>query len=220
MNRKTWVLLPIAALYISFLYLDFFGAGKYGAMSDMLKYASVLLCFSNALMTGNASYEKRDAALLKAAMLVTICADYFLLFTSFNTVGISLFCVVQLIYIYRHSRFAESKAIIYLGLGSLFMAAASFMVVRSGISGKPMLLSACLYAFLTACSLHTAYLAGKSKRYPAKNAVLINAGLWLLMLCDMNIFFSFAFSSNSISQPLEWLFYLPSQLMLSFSARK
>jgi len=220
MNKKNLILMPIAALYFLFLYLDLTGPGTYSTLSCALKYAAVILCLANALMTGRESLEKKDAAFLKAAMFVTVSADYFLLFTDLYTAGIILFCAVQLIYIARHSRYAESNARIYLGAGSAFMAAACLTVVSSGTSGKIMVLSGCLYAFLTVCSLHTAYRAYKSNRYPAKTAALINAGLWLLMLCDINIFFSFAVTSNSISPYLEWLFYLPSQLMLSFSARK
>lgn len=220
MNKKNLILLPIAALYFLFLYLDLSGQGKYSALSGALKYASVLLCLANALMTGKESLEKKDAAFLKAAMFVTVSADYFLLFTDLYIAGILLFCAVQAIYIARHSRYSKSSIKNCVVIGFELMAASLVAVGVSGIREKTLVLTGCLYAFLTVCSLHTAFNVIKSKRYAARNATLINAGLWLLMLCDINIFLSFAVPSNSISPYLEWLFYLPSQLMLSFSARK
>jgi hypothetical protein len=221
LDKKRMLLLPAAALYAAFISLDLAGQGRYSFLSGALKYASVLLCFANALMFGKENLEKKDAALLKAAMFVTVCADYFLLFTDLYPAGILLFCTVQLIYIARHSRYSKpiaKKA--YLAAFFPFIAAAYLASAGSGISAKALVLAGFLYALLTVCSLHTAFLAYKAKRYPLKNAVLINAGLWLLMLCDINIFLSFAVPSNFLSQYLEWLFYLPSQLLLSFSARK
>jgi len=220
MNRKHLILLPIAALYFSFLFIDLSGSVRFYPLSNALKYASVFLCFTNALLTGNNCFEKKDAAFLKAAMFVTAAADIFLLFTDYFIAGILLFCIVQVIYVARHNRYSKSNTKIYLVIGAEVMAAAFVAVGISGISEKTLVLSGCLYALLSAFSLNAAFRACKSERFPAKNVFLINAGLWLLLLCDVNIFLSAAFPADYLSQRLEWLFYLPSQVLLSYSARK
>ena len=77
MNRKNLILLPILICYFSFLFLDLYGSVRMSMYSNILKYVSVLFCLANALLTGKDAFEKKDAALLKAAMLLTIAADLF-----------------------------------------------------------------------------------------------------------------------------------------------
>ncbi|HSN59222.1 MAG TPA: lysoplasmalogenase family protein, partial [Clostridiaceae bacterium] len=204
-----------------FLFLDLSGSDRWIIYSNILKYVSVLLCLANALMTGKDAIEKKDAALLQAAMLVTIAADLFLLFTDYYFLGISIFCLVQIIYIARHSRYSKvhAKKICIAG-GSALMAVSFFAVVITGINQKAMVLAGCLYAFLTVCSLHTAFCTVKSDIYPKKAAAQINTGLWLLLLCDISIFLKIVIPFIPFSGFLIWFFYLPSQVLLSLSARK
>jgi len=210
MNRKNMMLLPILICYILFLRLD----------SGLIKYTSILLCFANALLTGRESFEKKDTALLKAAMFVTVIADSFLLFTDYYFLGVCLFCMVQMIYIIRHSRYSKVNLNIYNLSCAVFMIVAAIVVVISGISGKAIAIAGCLYAFLTLCSLYTAFGAAKLKRYPKKTIALINSGLWLLLLCDINVALNNTIFANHITGLLIWLFYIPSQFLLSMSARK
>jgi len=210
MNKKNLFLLPILICYILLLWLD----------SGLLKYASVLLCFVNAMLTGKEYFEKKDAALLQAAMLFTVIADSFLLFTGYYFLGICLFCIVQVIYIIRHSRYSKSHRKIFCLSGAAFMSSALIGVLISGTGEKAIVIAGCLYAFLTLCSIFTAYAAVQQKLYPKKTIVLINTGLWLLMLCDINVAFYNTIAPNHIIGLNIWFFYLPSQLLLSMSARK
>jgi len=220
MNRKNLILFPILICYFTFLFLDLSGLDRWIIYSNILKYVSVLLCLANALMTGKDAIEKKDAALLQAAMLVTITADFFLLFTGYYFLGISIFCLVQIIYIARHSRYSKVHAKIYIAGGSAFMAVSFIAVIITGINQQAMVLAGCLYAFLTVCSLHTAFCTVKSNLYPEKAAAHINTGLWLLLLCDISIFLKFVVPFIPFSGFLIWFFYLPSQVLLSLSARK
>lgn len=210
MNKKNLILFPILICYILFLCLD----------SDLLKYASVLLCFVNALLTGNESFEKKDTALLQAAMFVTVIADSFLLFTNYYLLGVCLFCIVQLIYIIRHSRYSKFHTNIFTLSGAVFMSVAVIEVMRSGFVEKAIVIAGCLYAFLTLFSVYTAFRAAQQKRYPKKTIALINVGLWLLLLCDINVALFNTIAPNHITGLIIWFFYLPSQLLLSMSARK
>jgi hypothetical protein len=220
MNRKNLILLPILICYFSFLFLDLFGSGRFSTCSDILKYVSVLLCLANALMTGKDAFEKKDAAFLQAAMLVTIAADLFLLFTGYYFLGISIFCLVQIIYIARHSRYSKVHTKIYIAGGSAFMAVSFFAVAISGINQRAIVLAGCLYAFLTVCSLHTAFCTVKSNLYPKKAVAQINAGLWLLLLCDISLFLKIVIPFVPFLGFFAWFFYMPSQVLLSLSARK
>jgi hypothetical protein len=188
--------------------------------SVMLKYASVLLCFANALLTGKESFEKKDTALLQAAMFVAVIADSFLLFTDCYFLGVCLFCLMQMIYIIRHSRYSKFYPKIFKLYGAVLIPVAVIAFVSSGIGEKTIAIAGCLYAFLTLCSLHTAFATAKLKRYPPKTIALINAGLWLLMFCDLNVALYNTIASNHITGLLMWFFYLPSQLLLSMSARR
>ena len=96
--------------------------GSLSIYSNILKYVSVLLCLANALMTGNDAFEKKDAALLQAAMLLTIAADFYLLFTDHYALGVLIFCLVQVVYITRHSRYSKVHTKTYIAAGSAFMA--------------------------------------------------------------------------------------------------
>lgn len=220
MHRKNLILVPILICYSSFLFLDLFGSGGLSIYSNILKYVSVLLCFANALMTGNDAFEKKDAALLQAAMLVTIAADLFLLFTDHYFLGILIFCLVHVIYITRHSRYSKVHTKIYIAWGSAFMALSVFAVMISGIDQMAIVLAGCLYAFLIVCSLHTAFCLVKSNLYPKKAVAQINSGLWLLLLCDISIFLKIVIPFIPVLGYFAWFFYLPSQVLLSFSARK
>ncbi|MBP1745172.1 MAG: putative rane protein [Firmicutes bacterium] len=220
MNRKSLILTFIVICYLSFICLDLFGSGSFNSYSNILKYVSVLLCFANALLSGKDCLEKRDALLLQAAMFVTIAADPFLLFLEQYFLGILLFCVVQSIYIIRHSRYSKFHTKMYAISGAAFMSFAFVVVTVSGIDEKAIALAGCLYAFLTFCSLHTAFSTAKAGLYPRNNVVLINTGLWLLMLCDLNIFLNITVPFDHFPGFLAWVFYLPSQLILSESSRR
>ena len=210
LKKKNLFLFPILICFILFLWLD----------SDLLKYASVLLCFVNALLTGKESFEKKDTALLQAAMFVTVIADSFLLFTNYYFLGVCLFCMVQLIYIVRHSRYSKVHTNIFNLSCAVFMSAAVVWIMSSGLVEKAIAIAGCFYAFLTLFSVYTAFRAAQQKRYPKKMIALINVGLWLLMLCDINVALYNTISHYHITGLIIWLFYLPSQLLLSMSARK
>jgi hypothetical protein len=153
-------------------------------------------------------------------MFVTVIADSFLLFTDYYFLGVCLFCLMQMIYIIRHSRYSKFYPKIFKLYGAVLIPVAVIAFVSSGIGEKTIAIAGCLYAFLTLCSLHTAFATAKLKRYPPKTIALINAGLWLLMFCDLNVALYNTIASNHITGLLMWFFYLPSQLLLSMSARR
>ena len=86
------IFLPLVCLlYACFLVLDLTAL----ADSTWIKYVSILLCFSAALL----NHSCQDGRLVVLALLFTAAADWFLLVQNRNYLfGVSLFCIVQFIY--------------------------------------------------------------------------------------------------------------------------
>ena len=89
------IFLPLVCLlYACFLVLDLTAL----ADSTWIKYVSILLCFSTALL----NHSSQDGRLVVLALLFTAAADWFLLVQNRNYLfGVSLFCIVQFIYSIR-----------------------------------------------------------------------------------------------------------------------
>ena len=89
------IFLPLVCLlYACFLVLDLTAL----ADSTWIKYVSILLCFSAALL----NHSCQDGRLVVLALLFTAAADWFLLVQNRNYLfGVSLFCIVQFIYSIR-----------------------------------------------------------------------------------------------------------------------
>lgn len=185
-----------AALYLGFLALDLLRPGSGWAL--LLKYGAVALCFLAAL--DRAGTE--DGRLVCAALAFTLAADWFLLILdSFYLAGVACFCVVQAIYLLRLHRW---------GAGLLWP-------LRVGLTAVTL----CYFAEL-ACNTVSALRLGRRGR-------CFGLGLLLFVGCDLCVglhnlaaflpvvdtgpLFSFA-------QVGMWLFYLPSQVLITLSVRK
>jgi len=212
------VILPC---YLVFLYMDLGGSNLNHVNSASIKYLSVFLCFINVLLIGKKGHDKTDTVLLQFAMLLTICADFLLLFTNNFVQGIALFCLIQTTYIVRHSRFSRFNFKAYAVTGFIFIALSSALGVLSVISGNMIFCLGTLYAFLSVCSIVTAFSLLKYRLYPDKTCIYIICGLCLLFLCDINVALCNVYlNGGGMTGFLMWFFYLPSQLLLSMSGMK
>jgi len=207
--------------YITFLYLDFSGSNLNHVYSASIKYFSVIMCFFNTIFITKKGHDKTDTVLLQCAMLLTISADFLLLFTDHFVTGIALFCLIQTTYIIRHSRFTRLNFKAYTVTGFIFIALSSALGVLPVISVNLIYSLGTLYAFLSVCSLITAFSLLKYRIYPDETSIFIICGLCLLFLCDINVaLYNIDILCNSIIGFLMWFFYLPSQLLLSLSGLK
>ena len=93
----------IMFIYVLFLFIDISKGHVGNKYSIYLKFSSIILCFIISLLIGSNGFNNRDVFLLQLARLFTLVADYFLLLSSNYILGVLSFCVVQLIYIERHS---------------------------------------------------------------------------------------------------------------------
>ena len=203
MGRRYLVFLCAqAGLYSAFLTLDLLQVGS--GWSTALKYGSILLCF---LLSCGGSQDP-DRRLVRAALGVTLLADLFLLVLGrWYLAGVGAFCVVQALY-FVLLRLALS--------GAVLLVAGRFSALEPLTA-----LSVFYFTQLAANALESLFLG---RRYAA-----FSAGLVLFVCCDLCVGLQnlsaflpvsghgglFAFARVGM-----WLFYLPSQVLITLSAGK
>lgn len=195
-----------AVLYVSFMLLDIMGAGD----SRWLKYASIALCLAFSVFLSARGGKK----LVTAALGFTLAADTFLLLLdSSYAVGVALFCVVQALYFVRIYRANGRRAAIPARLALLLAAVA--IVCISGLM-SPLNLLVCFY--------FTSFLCNAAQSMSIKNT-LFSLGLILFLCCDIcvgvhNMPGLLPASLQSFADIGMWMFYLPSQVMITLSGSK
>ena len=204
------------ALYLGFLCLDLACPGH--PASVMLKYLAILLCFLTALTFPH----DRAGTLVCAALGFTLGADLFLLVLDrWYLAGVALFCVVQTLYFLR----------ICLGLSRRLPAA----ILARGIFSALVLAAGILLGQLTALTALALFYflqllcnTLESFRLP-RHGLPFSLGLLLFVGCDLCV----GLQNLSLLSPAAlsgwpaaftrvgmWLFYLPSQVLITLSVRK
>ena len=227
------VITIILALYILFLYMDLYNVKGF-ITTDYIKYLCIILCFLLSLIfTKNSIADKdnnKDIVLLQLGMFITVFADLCLVIFNFYILGIVFFSMVQIIYAMRYSG-KKSKItlinflIIFLCILLLYIVANVFIVKINVLLPFSLFYSICLLT-----SVIKAIEAFKDNLYPSPIKYKVVLGMILFLLCDICV----ALSNIATHLPLEaldlknleqisryliWVFYLPSQLMLSLSGR-
>lgn len=185
-------------------------------MGPIIKYIVIINCFLITAFCKN-PLNKLDLQFLRLAMFFTVLADLFLVVMGVNTVGVALFCIVQFIYIARYdirhfNHMVKALFIILIILTSLYVFSYHF-IYRFDI----IILIALFYSVCICLSLFKSIKAMEMKIYPQINAGLVVWGMVLFLLCDINVALSYLGIIEGLSQSLIWLFYIPSQIALSFS---
>lgn len=214
-------------LFIAFLYADIFLISNGNEVSIYIKYSTIILCFIITLLIGKDGFNSRDTLLVQLARILTVIADYFLLIKDDFKLGILCFCAVQIIYIIRHSLMEKQvyKNAVFLFIASLFAIVSSKIIKISNFDGE-LLFIGCIYAAFLLTSVYCGVRALKSSNYPKNSALLICIGLILFLFCDLNVaLFNIVQyigydKYTLLTVFLIWLFYFPSQLMLSLSGFK
>ena len=173
------------------------------------KFAFIVVCFAIALFSYPFCCDKKNWIWLVFAMAFTVGADYFLVIENWHLSGVLVFCGAHICYISRVLKPSHKLNIFRV----LVIIAAIWLFRRESLT-----VLAGLYAtlFITNIVLHA--------KFCKINKPLVLMGLVLFLLCDINvalfnlprhfdISFTFAWAF-----PLIWIFYLPSQLLLSVSA--
>jgi len=240
-NRKLYSFISVVIvgiiliLYILFLFMDLCEV-KIFIDSKYIKYLCILLCFLLSIIStkgslrqaGTDMIDNRDIILLQLAMFITVIADLCLVIFDFYILGVALFSLVQITYCVRYT--TKKLKVILLNFIIIFLCIGSSYIIASlFIEGINVLLPVSLFYFI--CLLNSvikAIEAWENNLYPSPNKYMIVLGMVLFLLCDLCVALSAIttvfpltgyFMSNfaQITLFLIWVFYLPSQLLLSLS---
>ncbi len=186
----------IGLIYFSFIILDFSFKG-YGNISSLLKFSSIVLIFLAQLF-----YGKAGMTLWKMAAACTILTDYLLLFTNYYELGVLFFIVVHLMRYIERNRINNKKFPYYaliLAIGVYFIT----IIFESKLIALS--LTYALFLFLNTI-----------EAFNSKDKKLILAYI-LFCACDLSVGIANIESSviSSVFRDLIWVFYLPSQILLS-----
>lgn len=214
-------------VFLIFLYSDIHLINRDNQISVNLKFITILLCFIITLLIGKDCYNKRDRFLIQLARFFTVIADYFLLIKEDFKLGVICFCVVQITYIIRHS-LMEKKA--YKNLFFLFffllISILTLAVININNFDRKLLALGLIYAVFLLTSVYCGVSTLKRGRFPKEGALLISIGIILFLFCDINVGLFNIVSYIGLAKYekltgfLIWIFYFPSQLLLSLSGFK
>ena len=183
-----------------------------------VKFVYIAVCLIIALGSYFACWSRRDWVWLVLALGFTLAADYFLILRDLHLIGVAVFCFVHLAYICRAWGQGHSCGARHLGV---FFAPVGLFLVVAGVAliwVYPVFVVTALYALLFIYNIYV------SARHVQHNRRLILVGLLLFAACDVCVLlFNLPRYFNAPAwlrdiNPLIWVFYLPSQLLLAVSA--
>ncbi len=160
------------------------------------------------------NFGSKDIFLLRVGLFLTIVADFFMVYLDKNAIGIFFFCMVQITYAIRYDRkgaLITAKALTCM-IGTVLIVATIFRPDGLYILGA-------VYSVCLGTSVYKALALWRKGYYPARNKWLINVGMILFLLCDINVALSYTLG-NRIFFALIWIFYLPSQILLVTSGSR
>ncbi|MDO4378599.1 MAG: hypothetical protein Q4C64_05550 [Erysipelotrichia bacterium] len=200
MLKKIYLLVQ-SFIYILFIYMDFTYQN-----SSAIKYCGIIINFIFSLYL---YFRKENYSILFViALFLTTVADYFLLVKdSCYSIGVACFCIVQLLYAYKISRFSTFPIrMIVIVLLIFFLPL--FQQERSILNILAIISFVNLTVNVIACMLNK------------QNKLFI--AFILFWLCDLSV------GIYNLQIPLVdkfcaysmWIFYFPSQILLTLSGEE
>ena len=215
---SVFILLEIA-LYLSFLFIDK-GIFVTRIESSTLKYASISLCLAFSLYC-LIRKRKKVNCFIPIALVFTLISDYFLLFNTNQNLyvyGLITFIITQLIYFAFILYLRKSKLELLINLLVRFLLTIAALVVAFYLNYSDVLtiLALVYFAELLSNFLYSTFLIKLHKEY-----LIFLLGLFLFIGCDINVGLNnvhlFEGIDYSLVNFLMWVFYLPSQVLLSLT---
>ena len=215
---SVFILLEIA-LYLSFLFIDK-GIFVTRIGSSTLKYASISLCLAFSLYC-LIRKRKMVNCFIPIALVFTLISDYFLLFNTNQNLyvyGLITFIITQLIYFafILYLRKSKLELLINLLVRSLLTIAALGVAFYLNYSDVLTILALVYFVELLSNFLYSTFLIKLDKEY-----LIFSLGLLLFIGCDINVGLNnvhlFEGIDYSLVNFLMWVFYLPSQVLLSLT---
>ena len=215
---SVFILLEIA-LYLSFLFIDK-GIFVTRIESSALKYAGISLCLAFSLYC-LIRKRKMINCFIPIALVFTLISDYFLLFNTNQNLyvyGLITFIITQLIYFafILYLRKSKLELLINLLVRSLLTIAALVVAFYLNYSDVLTILALVYFVELLSNFLYSTFLIKLDKEY-----LIFSLGLLLFIGCDINVGLNnvhlFEGIDYSLVNFLMWVFYLPSQVLLSLT---
>jgi hypothetical protein len=198
-------------------------------------YARTVLCALMVALIGRAAIDRRDIVLLRAAFVVTLIADYFLILRDATIPGTVLFLGVHGILVYRHARGlrasweppARARTIrlsLLTGLVVYGASAGFFVGFHDVLSRTHMLALDGVYLFVLATSLWMAWGTLIRRAFPSRNAWFIVIGMTCFYCCDLTVGIGAALLGKpdtswygQVLNNLVGFFYSPALVLLAYS---
>lgn len=177
-------------------------------MHEHIYFGIVVCCFLISLINTKPAMGKKDYFLLIAALFFTVISDLCIVEIERYELGVTTFCVVQLIYFVRHTQ--KSKYLMYCPL-VFIPATLAFLFWQQSY----LIFISVVYAQCLLLSVVSAIIVFIKKRFIFPNSYFILFGIILFLLCDINVAL---FNLNITDGRIIWFFYAPSQVLLAFSA--
>ena len=174
------------SIYSSFVALDLYSGEWRTNYSLGIKFVSIIICWLLSIVAGSAQHDRRDALLLRLALLLSVVADYLLCLLELLVPGIAFFVAVQLVYAYRHSRGFKWRPL--EGVALLFVFVVS-VIIFSFVG--PLLARAGIFwlglIYVISLSLSVWMAIGTLWRghYPMATALKIMIALFLFFISDL-----------------------------------
>ena len=152
------------------------------------------------------SLSKKIDIKLRMVLIITVIADYIFYFLDNCLIGMYIFVLIQLlIYIYLYK--TNYKLLITIGLLDIIL----IIIFKD----KALYINAIFYFLLSLINIIKSYKLSKKE----SNIKVLTYSLILLLLCDICIGINYL-TNNSylLVSILEWLFYIPSQVVLTIYA--
>ncbi|WP_077367086.1 lysoplasmalogenase family protein [Anaerosalibacter sp. Marseille-P3206] len=188
-------------------------------LSDVFKFIIIVMCFFISLMIGKNKLNDKDVILLQFGLFFTVLSDFFFLIVYKNSFGVASFCIVQILYCIRYDIDNTKETIRNFILIFIFVAILYIIFSRLIKKINVILFIGLYYSICLITSVWKAIKACKNNNFPSPNRYMIAYGMILFLLCDINVFLHNIIGIKN-SKWLVWLFYIPSQFLLSFSGYK
>ena len=212
------VLLVELFLYTLFLYFDFNDINI--EISNWLKYVGIIICFLASLIPIFSKNSAKTQYFIPFSLFFTLVSDYFLLINTDKNLyifGVVIFIIVQLSYFIYIETLKKNKTSFLISLIFRIILSSILIIVLSIIRFDLLsIVSACYFVellmnFITSLSLI------KINKY----FLIFSIGLLLFIGCDISVGLTnldlFEGHIKNLVSNLMWIFYLPSQVLISFS---
>lgn len=198
-------------LYAAFILAGIAGREPFTPLAVRLQYASIALAPVVCALFAGPERDRRDFALLMAALCASVANESGALFFSYGvTPFVAAYGAVQILYLVRHGRGRPPRPIPSLIALALWAAAAAVAAGRGMYPDRTVILAVCAYGFL--------FTLGLAAVWGRPNPAAARWGLTLFAGCDFCLMLYYAMGRAFFPGMLVWVFFLPGQVLLALSA--